>query len=83
MGWQQSYYEEGFAKGEATGEARGEARGEAMGEAKVLTRLLEMRFGAIPASIRQRIFVADAGSIEAWVESVLDAPDLQSIFDSN
>ena len=63
----QPYYEEGCANGEA----------------KILTRLLEKRFGAIPASLRERIFAADVSSLDTWVERVLDAPDLQSIFEPN
>ena len=57
--------------------------GKAEGEAKILARLLERRFGTLPGPLRQRIFAADVGSIEAWVERAFDAPDLQSIFDSN
>jgi hypothetical protein len=62
---------------------KGKAEGEAKGEAKILTRLLERRFGTLSDPLRQRIFAADVGSIEAWVERAFDAPDLQSIFDSN
>jgi predicted transposase YdaD len=80
MGWiTQPYYDKGLAEGEA----RGEARGEAKGEAKVFILLLEKRFGPIPAPLRDRIFGADVGSIEAWIERAFDAPDLQSIFDPN
>ena len=72
MGWiTQPYYEKGLAEGEAKGEA------------KLFTLLLEKRFGAIPAPIRQRIFEADVGSIEAWVKRVFDAPNLNSVFDPN
>jgi hypothetical protein len=72
MGWlTQPYYD------------KGKAEGEAKGEAKILTRLLERRFGTLPDPLRQRIFAADAGSIETWVERAFDAADLQSIFDSN
>jgi putative YhgA-like transposase len=35
---------------------------------RILTRLLQRRFGEIPASFQQRIFAADSGAIEAWVE---------------
>jgi hypothetical protein len=52
-----------------------------LGGAKVLTRLLEKRFGAIPAALQQRIASADTASIETWAQRVLDAPDLQSVFD--
>jgi hypothetical protein len=80
MGWfSQPYYDKGKAEGRAEGRAEGEARG----EAKILTRLLEIRFGAIPAALHQRIFAADVASIETWVERAFEAPDLQSVFDSN
>jgi len=62
---------------------RGKAEGKAEGEAKILTRLLERRFGTLPDPLRQRIFAADVHRIEAWVECAFDAPDLQSIFESN
>jgi hypothetical protein len=76
MGWlTQPYYDKGKAEGRAEGEARGEA--------KILTRLLEIRFGAIPVALHERIFAADVASIETWVERAFEAPDLQSVFDSN
>ena len=65
----QPYYEKGIAEGEARGEA------------KILTLLLETRFGAIPADFRQRISAADAGAIEAWAARTLAARDLQSVFE--
>jgi predicted transposase/invertase (TIGR01784 family) len=58
-------------------------RGRTEGEAIILARLLERRFGSLPELDRQRIFAADVRSIERWAERVFDAPDLQSIFDSN
>lgn len=75
-GWiGQPYYEKGVAEGEA--------RGEVKGEAKLLTHLLEKRFGALPSSDRHRIQAADVTSIEIWSDRVFDAPDLQSVFASN
>jgi len=71
----QPYYDQGKAEGKAEGRVEGEAN--------ILARLLERRFGTLPDPLRQRIFTADVGSIEAWVERAFDAPDLQSIFDSN
>jgi hypothetical protein len=69
MGWfSQPYYEQGLAEGRTEGEA------------KILLRLLQKRFGAVPDSLRRRIVAADVGSIEAWAERAIDAPDLESIF---
>jgi hypothetical protein len=76
-------YAEGFVRGFVKGFAKGKAVGEARVIATILTRLLVQRFGAIPGPVRQLIFSADAECIEAWVERGLDAPDLQSVFDSN
>ena len=67
----QPYYEMGIAEGEAKGEA------------KLLTRLLEKRFGVVPPLLRERIFSANAGQIESWAERAFDAPDLHAIFDIN
>jgi len=61
----QPYYEKGLAEGEA----------------KILTLLLETRFGALPADFRQRISAADAGAIEAWATRAVEARDLQSVFE--
>jgi predicted transposase/invertase (TIGR01784 family) len=80
MGWfSQPYYDQGMADGKAAGKVEGRVEG----EAKILVRLLERRFGALPAALRQRIVTSSAESIEAWVERAFDAADLQSIFDSN
>ena len=76
VGWfSQPYYDKGKADGHVQGFAEGEA--------KVLTRLLEKRFGVIPDLVRERIFAADAGSIDVWVERAFDAPNLESVFDTN
>ena len=37
----------------------------------------------ISPQLRQRIFAADVATLEEWVERVLDAPDLPSVFASN
>jgi len=62
---------------------RGMAEGKVEGEARILSRLLERRFGVVPEHLRQRIFAADVHTIESWVERAFDAPDLNSVFESN
>jgi hypothetical protein len=71
-----------FAKGLAEGRAKGLVEGRAEGEAIALVRLLEKRFGVLPAALRQRVFSADLGSIEAWFGQAIDGPDLESVFKS-
>jgi hypothetical protein len=69
--WTQTYFDQGKAEGRTEGGA------------KMLVRLIEKRFGAVSPQLRQRIFSADVATLEAWVERLLDAPDLQSVFESN
>jgi hypothetical protein len=71
-----------FAKGRAEGRAKGLVEGRAEGEAIALVRLLEKRFGVLPAALRQRVFSADLGSIEAWFGQAIEGPDLESVFKS-
>jgi hypothetical protein len=62
------------------GEAQGEARGEARGRAESLLRLLEKRFGPLPARLSERVTSAELSLIEGWFDRAIDAPDLQSVF---
>ena len=71
---------EGEARGKAAGIAEGLAVGMAEGEAKSLIRLLERRFGPLPHDIEARIGAAELEEIEAWLDAVLDAPDLAALF---
>ena len=60
--------------------AEGEARGIAKGEAKSLTRLLEHRFGPLPAAVKTRVGGANLSQLDAWIDRVLDAKSLESVF---
>jgi Domain of unknown function (DUF4351) len=73
MGWiTQPYFEDGMEKGRAEGRTEGQA--------KSLVRLLERRFGTVPEELRAKVFDADVPSLDAWLDRVFDAPDLQAIF---
>jgi hypothetical protein len=61
------------------GEQRGEKRGEQRGEAALLLRLLERRFGALPASARDRVSAADTVMIEEWGLRLLEAASLEEV----
>ena len=71
---------EGEARGFEKGEARGLAKGRAEGEAKSLIRLLERRFGPLPAAVRSRVDGADLNQLDAWIDRVLDAKSLDAMF---
>jgi hypothetical protein len=62
---------------------KGKAEGRAEGEANILVRLIERRFGDVPPHLRQRIFAADVATLEKWADRVLDARDLQAMFESS
>ena len=67
-------------EGRVEGRVEGEVRGIAKGEAKSLTRLLERRFGPLPAAIKSRIDGADLNQLDAWIDRVLDAKSLDAMF---
>ena len=54
--------------------------GEARGERKLLTKILERRFGPIPEDVRVRISTANAETIETWAENLESARTLTDIF---
>ena len=54
--------------------------GEEIGEAKLLTKLLERRFGPLPEDVRARISTANAETIETWAENLDSARTLPDIF---
>jgi hypothetical protein len=49
------------------------------GEAALLLRLLERRFGALPAAVRDRVAAADAAALDTWSLRVLDAGSLEDV----
>jgi hypothetical protein len=61
------------------GEQRAERKGRQEGEAALLRRLLERRFGALPAWARDRIAAADTAMLEDWGLRVLDAGSLDDV----
>jgi predicted transposase YdaD len=77
MGWlTQPYFEQGIEKGIEKGIQQGRVEG----HAKSLVRLLERRFGGLPAHVRKRVFAADMQSLDTWFDRAIDAADLQSVF---
>ncbi|CAA7621826.1 conserved hypothetical protein [Magnetospirillum sp. LM-5] len=60
--------------------AEGVAEGRAEGEAKALIRLVERRFGPLPADLRARVLAADTVSVETWLDRLMDAPSLDVLF---
>ncbi len=63
----------------AQGEAKGRAEGEANALADVLSKLLTLKFGALPEDIMARIGSASVDQLDRWVERVLTAESLDDV----
>ena len=60
--------------------AEGEAKGRAEGERNLLLRLIEVRFGKVPAEVVDRVHAAGLTELEFWAERVLTAAAIGEIF---
>ena len=82
----EAYVERGRSEGLATGMERGRAQGMEQGRAegvKVLMRVLERRFGALPALARERISDAQIPDLYVWLDRAIDAPTLDAVFEDS
>ncbi|MBF0133139.1 MAG: DUF4351 domain-containing protein [Magnetococcales bacterium] len=62
----------------------GEKDGKKTGKAKMITRLLQRRFGTMPDWASEKIAQAELPSLEEWSLRILDAQSLEDVFsDSN
>jgi hypothetical protein len=68
---------EGEARGEAKGRADGEAKGEAKGRAEDVLRILERRFGPVPAALHGKVAAApDLATLDRLFDLALAAASL-------
>ena len=68
--------QEGRDEGLQQGRDEGLQQGLQRGEARIVTALLRLRFGDLPAAYRERIETADADTLLRWSERVLTAAGL-------
>ena len=61
----------------------GIVKGRVEGESKLLKRLLERRFGALPAWAIEKLSNATEPALYAWGEAILTAPTLEAVFNSD
>jgi len=59
----------------------GMEKGMEKGEARLLSRLLRLKFGDLPAAVEQRIEDADEAALLRWSERVLTAERLEDVLD--
>jgi predicted transposase YdaD len=71
--------EKGMEKGMERGMERGMETGMQKGEARLLSRLLRLKFGDLPAAVEQRIEKADEAALLRWSERVLTAARLEDV----
>ena len=60
---------------------RGKAEGLEIGKAEGLTRIIERRFGPLSQTVRDRITLAGSDELDTWFDRVLDADNLEAMFD--
>ena len=57
----------------------GEQKGRQEEVASILTRLLQRRFGELPAWVGEKIAQAESSTLEAWTLRILDASTIESV----
>ena len=78
--WTRQWKQEGFQQGIEQGIEQGIAKGLEDHARATLRRQLTQRFGALPTSIDQRIEKAEQTQLDGWLDHVISAPSLESIF---
>ncbi|MFZ4791528.1 MAG: DUF4351 domain-containing protein [Candidatus Competibacteraceae bacterium] len=71
------FIDRGFQKGLDEGNAGGKT----LGKAKLLTRLLQRRFGPLPDRVETRLGQAMPAQLDAWADRVFDAILLEAAFE--
>ena len=72
--------QEGVEEGIKRGREEGRQEGREEGRKATLSRLLTRRFGPVPDWAAQRIQQATPTQLDAWLETILDAPTLEAVF---
>ena len=74
--------QQGLQQGLQEGLHQGLQQGLQQGESRLLRKLLERRFGALPTWASDKINRATEQDLESWGEAVLTAPTLDAVFDN-
>jgi|HubBroStandDraft_1064217.scaffolds.fasta_scaffold00364_21 hypothetical protein len=78
--WKQEWLAEGELKGKIEGKAEGKAEGRIEAKIETLMLLAERRFGPLSSDLRERIKAADPATVEGWLDRLLEATSLASLF---
>lgn len=63
------------------GREEGHAAGVHAGQTALLRRLIERRFGALPAWAEERMAQAELPLLQQWALNVLDADSIEKVFE--
>jgi predicted transposase YdaD len=77
--WRQEGLQEGLREGLQEGRQEGLQQGQRNGEAAALLRVLELRFGVLPDTVKQRIAAADLPLLRQWFPRSLDAASIDDV----
>jgi hypothetical protein len=69
------------AQGRQEGRQEGEARGEARGRASTVLKLLQLKFGDLPADVVTCIETGSLEDLDRWAERILFIERLEDLFD--
>ncbi len=72
--------QEGLRTGRQQGRQEGRQEGLLSGRRSLLLRLIESRFGALPADFMVRVDEADAAQLDQWADRILNADSLAALF---
>ncbi len=70
----------GIEKGIRQGREEGWEEGELSSLRRILKKQLSQRFGVLPERIGQQIERAEQSQLDRWLEQVLEAPSLTTLF---
>jgi hypothetical protein len=68
---------------ERIGIEKGVLQGVVQGESRLLRKLLERRFGLLPAWVLDKISSAPADDLERWAEALLFESSLEAVFNDS
>jgi flagellar biosynthesis/type III secretory pathway protein FliH len=72
----------GMRQGIVQGKVEGRVEGRVEGQVRMLHRLLEHRFGALPQWATEKLTCATEQELSAWSDSILTAPALDAVFNT-
>lgn len=79
--WKREWKAEARNEGLQEGRRQGRRDGRREGLAQTLLRQLERRFGSLSNDVRTRVQESDSESLERWLDRVIDAPTMDTLFD--